>query len=258
MTLVLLLTFAANAAAHQLFIMPQKFRVSKGDPVVIGFHLADGFPDSALVLKRLDAPTTWTPAGPMAIANVRTQGKRLVSTILVPGAGHILVTGIVPPGTSTLKAGPFLKYLQEEGFTDIIEMRAQRGEADKPAKERFAMYAKAILLAGAPDEAYKAVVGHPFEIVPEKDPYRLMPGESLPVRLMLRGAPARNVNVGAVTVGGKEISVGKTNNEGRISVPLTAGKWRLRALHIERSTKPDADWESFWATLTFETGSPVK
>jgi hypothetical protein len=52
--------------------------------------------------------------------------------------------------------------------------------------------------------------------------------------------------------------VGKTDDEGRIDVPVTPGQWRLHAIHMERSTKPDADWESFWATLTFEAGPPAR
>ena len=71
-----------------------------------------------------------------------------------------------------MKAASFEKYLKEEGLNHIVEARAQRGESDKPGKERYTMYAKTIFLAGAPNEGYKAVVGLPLEIVPEKDPYR--------------------------------------------------------------------------------------
>jgi hypothetical protein len=48
--------------------------------------------------------------------------------------------------------------------------------------------------------------------------------------------------------------VGTTDSEGRIVVPLkSAGKWRLHTIKMERCTEPAAaDWESFWASLTFE------
>jgi uncharacterized GH25 family protein len=252
----LLLAIAADAAAHHMFIMPTKFRVSKGDPVSIGFHSADGFPGSEVLLTHLDDPTVYGPDGPVSVGNVHQQGKRLVGTILVLSAGHVLVSAIVPTATATMKPAPFLKYLQEEGLTDVIEARAQSGESDKPAKERFSAYAKAILLADVPNEAYRTVVGLPLEIIPQKDPYRLAAGEPLPVRVMLRGAPARHLEIGAITTGKKEFSVGKTDDQGRIDVPMMPGQWRLHAIHMERSTKPDADWESFWATLTFEAGSP--
>ena len=254
----LLLTVVADAAAHHTFIMPQKFRVSKGDPVIIGFHSADTFPESTELIKRLDDPRVYGPDGPVSIGGVREQGKRLVATILVTTSGHLLVTAVVPTATATMKVAGFNKYLQEEGLTDVIEARAKAGETDKPAKERFSAYAKAILLSDAPNDLYRATVGFPLEMVPEKDPYRLAPGESLPVRVILRGAPAKNLEIGAISTGGKEFSVGRTDADGLINVPVKAGQWRLHAIYMERSTKPDADWESFWTTLTFETGAPRK
>jgi uncharacterized GH25 family protein len=256
---VLLLAAAADAAAHHVFIMPQKFRVSKGDPVTIGFHSSDGFPDSEVLLTRIDEPTVFTADGAVGIGNVHPSGKRLAGTILVMNTGHLLVTGVVPTATATMKPAAFLKYLQEEGLTDVIEARARSGEVDKPAKERFSAYAKSILLSSdPPNQGYRAVLGLTLEMVPEKDPYQLAAGEPLPVRVIFRGAPARNLEIGAIMKGGKEFSVGKTDDSGRINVPVTPGQWRLHAIHMERSTKPDADWESFWATLTFETGPPAK
>jgi hypothetical protein len=156
---LLLLAGASDAAAHHTFIMPQSFRVSKGDPVVVGFHSADTFPESTELIKRLDHPALVGPDGPDPIRNVHPQGKRLVGTILVPGAGHFVVTGVVPTATATMKAAGFNKYLQEEGLTEVIAARAQRGETDKPAKERFSAYAKTILLSGEPSDFYRTAVG---------------------------------------------------------------------------------------------------
>jgi hypothetical protein len=39
---------------------------------------------------------------------------------------------------------------------------------------------------------------------------------------------------------------------GRILIPVKGGKWRLHAIQMERASDSEADWESFWATLTFE------
>jgi hypothetical protein len=46
--------------------------------------------------------------------------------------------------------------------------------------------------------------------------------------------------------------VGTTDAMGRVLVPVNSGKWRLHTLTMERSSDPDAEWESFWAALTFE------
>ena len=117
------------------------------------------------------------------------------------------------------------------------------------------MYAKAILVADAPTDLYQKVVGLPIEIVPEMDPYRLKPGESLPIRMLVRGKPAGNLEIRAASTNvqnGKTRSVGRTGPDGRISIPAQSGKWRLQTIYMERSSNRDADWESLWATLTFE------
>ena len=46
--------------------------------------------------------------------------------------------------------------------------------------------------------------------------------------------------------------VGKTDAQGRLSIPVSAGKWRLHTIHMERAAGSDVDWESVWTTLTFE------
>jgi hypothetical protein len=46
--------------------------------------------------------------------------------------------------------------------------------------------------------------------------------------------------------------VGRTDAEGRIQVTFEkAAKWRLHTVAIERvANEPEANWESYWATLT--------
>ena len=47
--------------------------------------------------------------------------------------------------------------------------------------------------------------------------------------------------------------VGRTDGMGRVHVPVKAtGPYRLHAIVMERCAEPQAaDWESFWASLTF-------
>jgi uncharacterized GH25 family protein len=95
-------------------------------------------------------------------------------------------------------------------------------------------------------------VGSPIEIVPEKDPSQLKAGELLPVRVLIKGAAAPNLQLFAASAVTPAKNIGKTDATGRIAVPVTAGRWRLHTIHMDRVSAPAADWESFWATLTFE------
>jgi uncharacterized GH25 family protein len=253
LTASLLLTFIGSAAAHNTFIMPEKFRVAGGDTVKIGFHSADGFPESTQLIRRLQDAVLHTAEGPIVI-KTGEEGKRLAGSVIVPRTGYFLVTAVNGAATTEMKPDSFLSYLKEEGLTHVIQARTERGEAANPAKERYTMYAKSILLAGAPNDAYKRVAGHAIEIVPEKDPSSLKAGEPLPVRVLLRGAPARNLEIRALstTPGAKEQVAGKTDANGRVNVPVMSGQWRIRTIHMDRSSKSDVEWESLWATLTLE------
>jgi uncharacterized GH25 family protein len=252
---ILALVSVEQVAAHDTFVLPEKFRVATGETVVIGFHSSDAFPESTQLIKRLEDPTVHLPGGSVFIMNIRPDGTRLVGSAAVPVEGHVIVTAINATATTDMKGDEFLEYLTEEGLTHVVAARAQRGEAEKPTRERYTMYAKSILVAGAPSEGFKTVVGLPIEMVPEKDPYRLKPGEALPIRVLYRGVPAADVDVKAASSGvgiEKQHSVGRTDANGRILIPVTPGRWRLHAIHMERSAQPDVEWESVWTTLTFE------
>lgn len=251
LAVALILGIVASAAAHYTFIMPEKFRVSPGEMLTIGFHAADSFPDSTQLPKRLQSAQVQTARGSTAIPSLREDGLRQTATVTAP-SGYFIVTAVNPPNTAPMSARSFLNYLKEESLTDIIAEREKRGEAEQPGRERYGMYLKSIVLGGKPDEGYKHVVGFPIEIVPGKDPSQLKSGEPLPVRVLLKGAPASNVQLFAATAGASNKSVGKTDANGRIAVPVAPGRWRLHTIHMERVALADADWESFWATLTFE------
>jgi uncharacterized GH25 family protein len=248
---VLVILGAVNVAAHYTYILPQHFRVATGETVLMGFHSGDGFPESTAILKRLQEPAIHTSRGKMPIAGLKEDGKRLAATVRVADIGHLIVTAVNGASTEDMRPASFEKYLAEEGLGHIIAARKERGESEKNGKERYTMYAKTILLSGAPGEGYKTAVGLPLEVVPEKDPYRLQAGEALPIRVLLRGAPASNLEVRATSTTEKAHVVGRTDAQGRLSVPVSKGQWRLHTIHMERASG-DVDWESVWTTLTFE------
>ena len=252
---VLALVFVVSeAAAHYTYIYPQAFKVASGETVIIGFHSGDGFPDSTAILKRLQEPTVRSERGTVKVDGLKEDGKRLAAAITVPASGHLIVTAINAAAMETMKPPSFEKYLNEEGLGHVVKARAERGETDKPGRERYTMYAKALLASPTPGDGYTMAAGLPLEMIPEKDPYRLQTGEALPVRVLLRGAPVANLDVTAASTapGFKARVIGRTDASGRVTIPVTKGQWRLHTIHMERVSEADVDWESLWTTLTFE------
>ena len=78
----------------------------------------------------------------------------------------------------------------------------------------------------------------------------------LPVRVMFRGKSAQGLQLEMATFADGQFMTtipGRTNDQGRIEIRLQRGLCRLHTLHMERCGEPAvADWESFWASLTFE------
>ena len=80
-------------------------------------------------------------------------------------------------------------------------------------------------------------------------------GGPLPVKVLFDGEPMSDLRVssGCETRGGGLITHALTDVDGQARVELTApGRWFIRAHYIRpHQDAPAADWESFWASLTF-------
>jgi Domain of unknown function (DUF4198) len=253
------LFFTACAAGHDLYLLPDRFLIEKGAVLSFGIHNGDAFPESEAspAMERLRDVVLHSSTGAAEAEHLHVDGKRAIGTAAVSRPGDLILTARTIPNFIQLEPDKFEDYLKEEGLTDVIAWRASHGEARKPGRERYSKYAKALLLAGTPDGYYDHQAGFAIEIVPEKDPYLLKPGEQLPVKVLFQGKPAAGLSMEAAWAGpqGKGVQrVGTTDSQGRIVVPLrAAGRWRLHTIKMERCTEPAvADWESSWASLTFE------
>ena len=103
------------------------------------------------------------------------------------------------------------------------------------------------------------VLGLELELMPERDPYTLKPGEALPVRLLYHGKPldgALVVGVASPGVSGARVSARTAG--GRAALVLDRpGLWLVKAVHMVPAPEGSgAEWESLWASLTFELPTP--
>ncbi len=250
---------AVSALAHDMYIMPGTFRPDSGAKVTVGFHVGDAFPESEVAgrIARLREPKLIWKNGGAAFTNLRIDGKRDAGDAVVAGSGHVIAAVSTTPSLITLAPAKFTSYLKHEGLTPTIAWRAEHGESAKPGKERYSKFAKAILLSGVGNGFATAPIGYLIEIVPEADPYALKAGDSLPIQVLFRGKPAADLQIESAwagPTGAKKTVVGRTGADGRFRFPVpAAGRFRIHTIQMERCAEPAvADWESFWASLTFE------
>jgi len=100
------------------------------------------------------------------------------------------------------------------------------------------------------------VLGYAVEMVPQQNPYKLKKGTVLEILCLKDGKPL----VGQTVITGYE-SAGKlaaetstrTDAKGLLKVQLmAAGKWYAKFINMVKVSDPKVDYESKWATLTFE------
>jgi hypothetical protein len=134
--------------------------------------------------------------------------------------------------------------------TDLQGVSAWPREA-APADQR-----RVPAMAGAPADR---VLGLTLELIPEKNPYTLAARQELPVRLLYGGLPLSGAKVAAVPKDQPSRQVAaRTDAQGRVRLPLGGpGVWLVKAVHMIAAPQGSgADWESFWASLTFAVPAP--
>jgi len=183
---------------------------------------------------------------------------RLDMERLALGANSYLLAVDERPVTVELAAPVFQALLREEGLQDVLSLREKQGHEKAPGELRYSHEMKAIFQRGnAPDDFVIMPSGQDLEIVVLQNPYKLKPGADLPLLVQFHGRPLPASRVTATNrSGGKTHSrTVRSDSLGRATIVLDQpGDWMLRAVAIEPSKEPDADWRGYWTSLTFAIG----
>lgn len=258
----LLLVSATFAAAHDMFLKPTRFFAPENAEVRV--RLLNGTfskSENSIARNRLADASVLTPRGRIKLDTAEWGVKGDTSTFHI----HTRAAGTYVIGVSTkanridLSADDFNLYLQDDGIPDVLEARKKAGELTKPAKERYHKHVKALVQVGsARSDLYATPMGYPAEIMPMVNPYTLQKGATLRVKTLVDGKPAANQYVlygGELAngAGGIEQKSTRSDAQGVANIPLTtAGVWYIKFINMTKVAKDSVDYESKWATLTFE------
>lgn len=246
------------ALAHDFWIEPQNFRPQVQEPVPIVLRVGEDFTGTSQPL----IPqwfSDYAATGPdETVQVVGYIGDDPAGSFRPTAPGNWVVGYRSTQAFVEIEPPKFNTYLEKEGLEWVIEARAKSGEAEMNARELYSRCAKSLVRAG--DEpvtgGFDTVLGYRLELIPEKDPYQLEPGDELPVRLLYEDEPLGGILVVAFTAENPaQKQQLRTDANGRVMIELTAtGTWLIKGVHIIElaDTNEQADWESFWASLTFE------
>jgi uncharacterized GH25 family protein len=256
LVIALLTLSAVPLAAHDMWIEPTSFLPDAG--AVIGLRLRVG-------QDFLGDPLPRDPALIDQFISVDSSGRKPVyghdggdpaGLVRVTEPGVVVVGYQSHPKPIVLPAATFNQYIKEEGLDTIAEMRAHRNQTNSEAREIFARCAKSLVRYGtAADAQADRVLGFKLELVAQKNPYNLRAGEDFPVNLTYEGHPLSGALVVAMNRANPMAKItARTDAKGHATFRLPQdGTWLIKAVHmIPAPAGSNADWASFWASLTFQ------
>ena len=255
-----MLLVASLAWAHDLFLKLESYFLAPGSrvqiPVLNGTFARS---DATVATERIADISIQSPAGRARldpIAAWRSRDSTSLLTLELDEAGTYVVGVTTRPRDSQRDAQNFNAFLEADGIPDVLEDRRRANELGKDARYRYAKYVKAVFQVGAARTAhFGAVLGHAAEIVPLDNPYAAGVGPSLRFRCLVGGQPVANQ---VVFWGGERNGLAvaerraRTDSTGVVTLPRDVGRWYLKFIHMARAAEPGLDYDSHWATLTFE------
>ena len=255
-TLCLLGLLGWPAAAHDMWIMPSTFRPSPDEPTQIQLKIGHARTPEP-VARDSDRILRFTLASVKGVQPVHgLNGADPAGLIRVTSAGPHVVLYESRETRIELPADLFRDYLVEEGLEHVLDDRAAYREEQDPGREVYSRALKSLLIAGDAVSFEDRPAGLPLELVIDGRQPDGPDAGLLNVRLLFMGEPLRGAQVDAEKLDGtRSVAVARTDDRGRVRFPIEPGAWLLTAVHMERTSQPDADWRSFWTSLTFEAAA---
>ncbi len=265
--LVVGLIAPTRVAAHDSWLVADKNLVAINESVRLAFVTAEVFPISEHAPKP-DRVTEWVVAhGPnkRTVEGAAVEGNELAARLKLDRPGVHAVGIAIQPGFIELAAKEFGDYLEEEKATAAL-VAHRRGPGEQPGREFYTKFAKTFVevAGGGSPTAFTQPVGHKLEIIPLSNPCAWKVGENVKVRVLLDGQPASGLRISSGHEGlgpHTYFEHATTDVDGAARFKLSRpGLWFLRThtIHTIREQPayaprdaPKADWESFWASITF-------
>jgi uncharacterized GH25 family protein len=262
---LLLLALAGPASAHDFWIQPSSFRPEARARVAIDLRVGERFVGESVArnperIDRFFVIAAGAEATP--IAGIDAKAPAGYWTPSTDGLAWIGYRS--RPSAVELPAEKFESYLAEEGLERVVDLRRIRGERKAPGRERYSRCAKALVQVGSPNassRAREAKLGFPLELFPDQDPYALRAGDTFSVRLAYLDKPLEGALVGAMVASDPDAEVRvRTDADGRARFTLARdGAYLVRVVHmVHAPADSEYEWESLWASLTFELRSPAQ
>ena len=250
-----------SVGAHDLFFKFDSYFLQPNSKATV--RLLNGTfraSEATLARDRMVDASIVNPSGERAHpppSGWRDEGTTTLLDFETAAAGTYLIGLVTSSREVEQKAAAFNDYLAHEGLPDILAERRKNNQLNRDIRRRYSKYAKAIFQVGeARTDSFQTRLGYPVELVPLRNPYALKSGDTLEVLCLRNGQPLANQIVAAAREAkGRElppVSL-RSDDKGIARFKLNGtGKWYVKFIHMTSLADPHINYESKWATLTFE------
>ena len=250
---------SASANAHEFWVEPSTFVPEADDPIGIRLCVGDGFEGWSLPrdARRIEHFVAAGPGGEQPIVGLDGADPAGVVRLTAPG-GYVIAYRS-NPAFQVLPADRFEEHLRDKGLERIVALRRERGASDRKAREAYSRHAKALIRVGGALTAAstaRSVCGSSSS--PSRTCFSFAPTTSGASAFCIAAARSRARSwLRARPETADDDLKARTDADGRASFRMREpGMWRVAAVHmIEARGNVAADWESLWASLTFELPS---
>lgn len=248
--------------SHDYWLHPQKFRLSKGDTLIVHLFVGDKLNKEIErefqknMTKKFELITDETKFnlidglkdGTIPVLNRKVDFEGLGLILMERDFAYI-----------ELKPEEFQEYLEHENLDEIKEIWKKMGKREVE-KERYSRFLKSLIVSGSnfKGDIYKKVFGQKLEIILLQNPFELSVGDSMEAKILFEGKPLPYKTVMVYNQSSKDGKFTeqriKTDKNGIVKFKLNSdGFWLIRLVHLLPCDKcKDVNWESFWASFSFE------
>lgn len=252
--------------AHEFWLQPQKFFYSIRDVAYIRFFVGEHFSgtnwngnkDKVKLLVHFD------PSGISSDLSARLSDN-LGDSLSLPlkDEGTHMVIFNSTNSFIKLEAEKFNEYLKEDGLDNTALYRIAQKEDTLAGREYYQRSVKTLIQVGeSPTNRCTNPTQLPLDIIPRENPYMIpvrksgMGIEKVRFRVLFKGEPLENALVKIWYYSRPNqvaIETARTNKRGWVTTDRHSGPFLVSCVHMEKATRDTiADWQSYWASLSFE------
>lgn len=252
--------FAGSVSAHEFWIEPASYEVAVGDRIEATLKNGENFKGTTYpFLEELFTRFELVTRDGVAPVAGRRGDNPAMSVKAEQGGLHVAVYESRMYDLTYTKFEKFETFVKSKKLDWVLEAHAAQGMPTDKVKETYYRYPKALVKVGS-GAGRDRLMGQPFELVAEINPYSAAAKDGVRVRLYLEGEPhpGADIQIFHFPDGAEEAvkAHASTDSTGRATIPVfDGGPFLVNATHL-RPPRPEgaakgAHWESIWATMTY-------